>query len=169
MRYSEGNDLEKIIITFAIASAGGIAGYKLGIPAGTFMGAMIAVALYNIITGSAVIPPQLKILAQIILGGAIGTGLSIPVLKGFRELILPVAIFVALLFLFSIFSAFILAKFTDMDFVTALFSCSPGGLSEMTIIADSYKAQVPTVAIIHLSRILSVVMFYPLIAKIIIK
>jgi len=161
--------LEKIIITCFVAAAGGLAGYKLGLPAGTFMGAMTAVAAYNIITGNAVIPSQLKILAQIILGGIIGTGLSMTVLRGFRELIIPVAIFVSLLFVFSLFSALVLTKFTDLDLVTALFSCSPGGLTEMTIIADSYKAHVPTVAIIHLSRILSVVIFYPVIARFFIK
>ena len=165
----EGLKLEKIILTFVIASAGGLTGYKLGIPAGTFMGAMAAVALFNILTGNAVIPAQLKILAQIILGGIIGTGLSMAVLRGFRTLIIPVAIFVTLLFVFSIFSAFILSKITGMDFVTALFSCSPGGLSEMTIIADSYNANVPYVAIIHLSRILSVVIFYPVIARLFIR
>ena len=163
------NKVEKIIITLAIASAGGFTGYKLGLPAGTFMGAMAAGALYNIFTGNASIPPQMKVFAQILLGGIIGTGLSMPVLKGFRELIIPVAIFVALLFLFSIVSALIIAKVTGMDLVTALFSCSPGGLSEMTIVADFYKGHMPTVAIIHLSRILSVVVFYPVIAKIFIK
>ncbi len=161
--------MEKIIITCFVAAAGGLAGYKLGLPAGTFMGAMTAVAAYNILTGNAVIPSQLKILAQIILGGIIGTGLSMTVLRGFRELVIPVAIFVGLLFVFSLFSAIVLTKFTDLDLVTALFSCSPGGLNEMTIIADSYKAHVPTVAIIHLSRILSVVIFYPVIARFFIK
>ncbi len=161
--------MEKIIITFILAFAGGLLGYKIGLPAGAFIGAMIFVSAYNIITDSAAIPVQFKIAAQIVLGAVIGTGLSINVLKGFKELIIPVLIFVTLLFIFSIVSALIISKITHMDIATAFFSCSPGGLSEMTIIADSYKANVPVVALIHLSRIISVVLFYPFIAKIFIK
>ena len=161
--------MEKIIITFALAAAGGLAGNRLGLPAGTLMGAMLAVAVYNIITGSAVIPPQMKIFAQIILGGIIGTGLNLEVLKGFKEVLLPVMVFVTLLFAFSIISALIISKITGMDIITALFSCSPGGLSEMTIIAYSYNANVPVVALIHLSRIVSVVLFYPFLAKLFIR
>ena len=161
--------MEKIIITLLLATAGGLTGYKIGFPAGAFIGAMIFVTVYNIITNNAVVPLPLKIASQIILGAAIGTGLTINILKGFRQLIIPIVIFITLLFIFSIISAFIISKFTNMDLVTAFFSCCPGGLTEMTIIADSYKANVPIVALIHLSRILSVILFYPIIVKIFVK
>ena len=161
--------MEKIVITLVIAAAGGFAGYKTNIPAGAFIGAMIFVAVYNIITNHAAIPNNLKLAAQIILGAAIGTGLTISTLKGFKELIVPILIFLILLFIFSIISAFIISKFTNMDLVTAFFSCCPGGLTEMVIIADSFKANIPIVALIHLSRVLSIILVYPLIVKIFIR
>jgi membrane AbrB-like protein len=161
--------MEKIIITLLLATAGGLAGYKIGFPAGAFIGAMVFVTVYNLITSNAIVHVPLKIAAQIILGAAIGTGLTLRTLKGFKELLIPILIFLTLLFIFSIISAFVLSKFTHMDIATAFFSCCPGGLTEMTIIADSYKANAPIVALIHISRILSVILIYPLIVRIFIK
>jgi len=161
--------MDKIIITLLLATVGGLTGYKIGIPAGAFIGAMIFVTIYNLIANNAIVPVPFKIAAQIFLGAAIGAGITMNTLKGFKELIVPILIFLILLFIFSIVSAFIISKFTNMDLVTAFFSCCPGGLTEMTIIADSYKANVPVVALIHLSRILSVILIYPLIVKIFIK
>ena len=156
-------------ITLLVATAGGLAGYKIGLPAGAFVGAMIFVAVYNLIKNNAMVPEQLTIAAQIILGAVVGAGLTINTLKGFKELIIPIAIFLTLLFVFSILSAFIISKFTNLDIVTAFFSCSPGGLAEMSIVAESYKANVPVVALIQLSRLLGVILIYPIIAKIFIK
>jgi len=161
--------MDKIIITLLLAAVGGLAGYKIGIPAGAFIGAMVFVTVYNLITSHAIVPLPLKIAGQIFLGAAIGAGITISTIKGFKELLAPILIFLILLFVFSIVSAFIISKFTNMDLITAFFSCCPGGLTEMTIIADSYKANVPVVALIHLSRILSVILIYPLIVKLLIK
>ena len=161
--------MERMIITLLFATAGGVAGYKIGFPAGAFIGAMVFAALYNIITNNAIVPVQLKIAAQIILGAAIGTGLTLNTLKGLKQLVVPILIFLTLLFVFSIISALIISKVTNMDIATAFFSCSPGGLTEMTIIADSYKANAPVVALVHLSRILSVILIYPVIVKIFMK
>ena len=161
--------MEKMVITLLLAAVGGLTGYKIGLPAGAFVGAMTFVAVYNLITNNAMVSLPIKISAQIILGGAIGAGLTINTLKGFKQLLVPICIFLVLLFIFSIVSAFLISKFTNMDIVTALFSCCPGGLTEMTIMADSYKAKAPIVALIHLSRILSVILIYPFIIKLFLK
>lgn len=156
--------IEKTILTFAAAACGGLIGFKLKIPAGTLIGSLIAVSLFNIFTGNAHIPGQFKIIAQIILGGIIGLSINMEALKGLKSLIIPGLILVSILFVFSVVSGLIIAKITGMDLYTALFSCSPGGLSEMSIIADSYGADISKVALIHLIRIMSVILFFPIIA-----
>ncbi len=156
--------MEKIILTFIVAACGGLAGYKLKIPAGPLIGSMLAVAVFNIFTGRAHIPVNFKIMAQIILGGVIGLSISMEALKGLKDLIVPGLILVATLFVFSVISGLVISRITGMDLYTALFSCSPGGLSEMTIIADSYGADISKVALIHLIRIMSVILFFPVIA-----
>ena len=155
--------MEKTLITLIIASAGGLIGLKLKIPAGAMIGAMVAVSAYNIYSGNAYIPGQLKIAAQIILGGIIGLSINMEAVKGLKAVIVPGLILVAVLFVFSLISGLIIAKVTGMDLYTALFSCSPGGLTEMTIIADSYGADLSKVVLVHLIRILSVILFFPIV------
>ena len=155
--------MEKTLITLIIAAAGGLIGLKLKIPAGALIGAIVAVAAYNIFTGKAGIPVNLKIAAQIILGGVIGLSINMEAVRGLKTVIVPGLILVAVLFVFSIIAGFIISKTTGMDLYTALFSCSPGGLSEMSIIADSYGADISKVVLVHLIRILSVILFFPII------
>ena len=155
--------MEKTLITLIIAAAGGLLGLKLKIPAGALIGAIVAVSAYNIYSGNAHIPVSLKITAQIILGGIIGLSINMEAVKGLRSVLVPAAILVAVLFIFSVIAGLIISKVTGMDLYTALFSCSPGGLSEMAIIADSYGADIPKVVLVHLIRVLRVVLFFPLI------
>ena len=155
--------MEKTLITLLIAAAGGLIGLKLKIPAGALIGAMIAVSAYNIYSGNAQIPGSLKIAAQIILGGIIGLSMNMEAVKGLKDLLVPALILVAVLFVFSVAAGFIIAKVTGVDLYTALFSCSPGGLSEMAVIADSYGADISKVVLVHLIRIMSVILFFPLI------
>ena len=155
--------MEKTLITLIIAAVGGLIGLKLKIPAGPLIGAIVAVAAYNIFTGNAKIPVNLKIIAQIILGGVIGLSINMEAVKGLKTVIVPGLILVAVLFVFSVIAGLIISRTTGMDLYTALFSCSPGGLSEMTIIADSYGADISKVVLVHLIRILSVILFFPII------
>ena len=155
--------MEKTLITLIIAGIGGLIGLKLKIPAGALIGAMAAVSAFNIISGNSHIPINLKIAAQIILGGIIGLNINMEAVRGLKTVIVPGLILVAVLFVFSLIAGIIISKTTGVDLVTALFSCSPGGLSEMTIIADSYGADVSKVVLIHLIRILSVILFFPIV------
>ena len=98
--------MEKIIITLLLATAGGLTGYKIGIPAGAFIGAMVFVAVYNIITNNSMVPVPLKMAGQIFLGASIGAGITMNTIKGFKELLIPILIFLILLFIFSIIAAF---------------------------------------------------------------
>ncbi len=156
--------MDKVFITMIAAGIGGFIGIRLKIPAGALIGAIVAVAAYNIFTGNAKIPGGFKIVAQIILGGVIGLSINMEAVKGLKTVIIPGLILVAVLFVFSVIAGLIISKTTGIDLYTALFSCSPGGLSEMAIIADSYGADLSKVILVHLIRILSVILFFPIIA-----
>ncbi len=161
--------MEKVFITLITAGAGGLIGLKLKIPAGALIGAMVAVSVFNIFSGNARIPSELKFIAQVILGGIIGMSINMEAVKGLKTVIVPGLILVAVLFVFSVIAGLIIAKTTGIDLYTALFSCSPGGLSEMTIIADSYGADLSKVVLIHIIRIMSVILFFPVITAFLAK
>lgn len=157
--------MDKIIYTLLIAGAGGYIGIKLKIPAGALIGAMVFVAIYNIYTGQGEIPKNFKLAAQILVGGMIGLNFTMETIKGLKELIIPALMLVIGLTLFSISLGFVISKLTGLDLVTALFSCSPGGLTDMTLISEAYGAQTYKVALLHLIRLITVITVLPLVIK----
>ena len=79
-----------IFLVLAIAAAGGILGLKLKLPAGAMLGAMIAVAIFTVVTDLQVIPPWFKVCAQMVSGGYIGTTMTRESLRQMKEYVAPV-------------------------------------------------------------------------------
>jgi len=150
-----------IILTLIVAFIGGMVGLKLKIPAGALVGAMIAVALVKIGSGRGELPYNFRIMAQIVVGGMLGLNFTMETVTGLKNLIVPAMIVVIGLTLFSVILGFVLSKLTGMDLTTALFSVSPGGLTDMTLISGAYGADTPTVALLHLMRLLTVITVLP--------
>ncbi|MDY0236955.1 MAG: AbrB family transcriptional regulator [Gudongella sp.] len=155
----------KIIMTLFVAAVGGLVGIKLKIPAGALVFSMLAVAIYNIYTANAFIPYNFRVMAQIVVGGMIGLRFTKETMVEIKEILIPSIVIILVLTVFSLFLAFVLHKTTGMDIVTALFSTAPGGLTDMSLISDSYGADSPKVAVIHTLRIVLVVTFVPIIIK----
>lgn len=155
--------MTKVIYTLLIAVVGGIIGIKLKMPAGAFIGALIAVATFNIATGLGSLPVSIKLGAQMALGGLIGLNFTMETLRNLKYMILPAFILIIGLTAFSILMAFVIHKVTGMDLMTALFSSSPGGLADMSILSEAYGAETPKVVVMHSMRLLTVVVFFPII------
>ncbi len=150
-----------IMLTLVVALAGGLLGLKMKIPAGTLIGAMVAVAIMKIGTGRGEIFYSYKLVAQIVVGGMLGLNFTMDTVKGLRNLIFPAMVVVVGLTLFSIILGFVLSRLTGMDLTTALFSASSGGLTDMTLISGEYGADTPTVALLHLMRLITVISVLP--------
>ncbi len=150
-----------LIITLFVATIGGFIGLKSKIPAGTLVFAMLAVAIYNIITDKAYIPSNLKFIAQVVVGGMIGLSFTKETFFNLKNLIVPSIILVVCLLTFSIVIGVIIHKFTNIDLITALFSSSPGGLTDMTLMSGEYGAVQSTVVTLHLMRLITVLIFLP--------
>ncbi|TCO77494.1 AbrB family transcriptional regulator [Marinisporobacter balticus] len=157
--------MDKIFYTLGVASIGGFIGIKFKIPAGAFIGAMIAVAIYNICTELGTLPSNFKLAAQIVVGGMIGLNFTMDTVHALKDLIVPACILIVGLTFFSIGLGFIISKLTGLDLVTALFSCSPGGLTDMALISEAYGAQTPKVVLLHLMRLITVIMVLPIVIK----
>lgn len=159
--------MEKIIVTIIIGAIGGLIGVKLKIPAGAMIGSMLFVAVYNIYTAKGYIPPNFKILAQILVGGIIGLNFTMDTIKGLKELILPALLLSFGLIIAGLTLGIVIHKITGLDINTALFSSSPGGLTDMTLISDSFGADSPKVAILQLVRLIMVLSVMPTAIKLI--
>jgi|LGOV01.1.fsa_nt_gb membrane AbrB-like protein len=126
---------------------------------------MFASAIYNIFTANGYIPLEMRISGQIVIGAYIGLSFSKDSIGQIKELIGPIIVMVIGLFAASILLGLFISKVTGMDLVTSMLGSSPGGLTEMSIIADSYDADVSKVVIMHLTRLIGVVVILPILIR----
>lgn len=155
--------MDKIIFTLIIAGLGGCTGIKLKLPAGALIGSMFSVAVYNMSTGSGYIPIHFKLIAQIIVGGIIGLNFDTSTIKSLKKLAMPAVVLASGLLVFNLLLGYTISKLTGLDLTTALFSCAPGGVTDMTLISEAYGADTPKVVLLHLVRLISVISVFPLI------
>lgn len=157
--------MDKIIYTLIIAAIGGYVGIKLKIPAGAMIGAMVFVAIYNIKTSQGYIPRDFKLVAQVVVGAMLGLNFNMESILALKKLILPSIVLVVGLTVFSLLLGILIHKITGLDLVTALFSSSPGGLTDMSLLSEAYGAQTHIVALMHLIRLTTVITIFPILIK----
>jgi membrane AbrB-like protein len=69
----------------------------------------------------------------------------------------------------GLITGFILYKFFKVDMHTAFLCSSPGGMSELSVLAADLGADGPKVAILHAMRIITVVSVMPVIIHVLEK
>jgi len=157
-----------VLKTLIIASVGGFVGYKLKIPAGAMIGSMLAVAaasLFKVDLGG--LPSYSKAIVQVVLGAILGLGLRNMDLQQLKSLLIPAAVITGILLFTGFAIAFILNRFFGFDMMTAIFSSTPGGMTELSMVATEMDANSPVVAILQLIRLISIIVLVVPIAKLI--
>ncbi len=157
---------KNIFLTILVATAGGILGSIVGIPAGPLMFSMLFVGLQNVTTHTAYMPIHMKRFAQICAGVLIGESITMDAVVNLKYAMIPAFIMIFCLMAIVLLLSYILYKTSDIDFVTALFSCAPGGASDLALIAGDFGASTPKVSIIQTLRVVCVVVIYPIAIKI---
>ncbi len=134
--------------------AGAFLGHVLRLPAKTLLGCMIASAAIHISGLSDFKPPyEIVNAAQLVLGVAIGcrfAGTAGQVV--WRVLALSVGSTAILLFWMTLF-AVTFSRLSGFSAVTLILAYSPGGLTEMALIAVALQAEVAFVAAFHIIRV----------------
>lgn len=141
----------------------GMLGYILKVPAGALIFSMIGVAVQNIALQNAYMHINLKRFAQICAGALIGESINANAVRNLRSSVIPAFILIAGIMIIVVVLSFILFKSSDLDFATCLFSCAPGGASDLSLIAEEYGANTPKVSIIQSVRVIMVVVIYPVV------
>ena len=152
----------ELIVTMAIALCCGAVGKKLGVPGGAIAFSMAGCAAFNIKTDHGYMPLKLRQFIQVFAGSLIGTTVGREEVRAMLELWDVVLLAVVSFIVLDLIAGVVIAKYTDMDLVTALFSSAPGGLTDMTLIAADLGADGVKVAGMHMLRLVSVIALYPL-------
>lgn len=155
-----------LLLTAAAALAGALVLEAVRMPSGALVGAVLGVAAVNLAGHTAyALPAAPRFAAFVLLGWAIGTGVTSETLTVLRGSVLPlVFVVVALIALGGAVSAVAVAA-GWMDVTTAYLAASPGALSQMSALAQDLKADAALVAAVHTVRVVAVVVVSPIVAR----
>ncbi len=134
---------------------------KCCIPGGMMVGAVIGASLLNLATGNAQMPVFAKISAQIVAGAFIGSGISRRELPEIKKVIKPALLVILGLLLFNLMSGFIIYKTSKIDLLTALLCTTPGGISDIPIVAEDLGADASKVLVMQLVRLVFGIGIFP--------
>ena len=118
------------------------------------MGAIFGAVALNLTTGRAYMPPDIRVVAQVMTGAYIGCMITRDEARKFPKVIGPYITVMVTLFVLNIVTGVIFYQLTDLDLLTALFCATPGGMSDTPLIAMDMGADGATVAVMQFVRMI---------------
>lgn len=152
-------------LTLIVALIGGYFADKRKVPAGYMIGALFAVAIFIIIFGAANIPKNFRFWTQAATGTFLGAKFFEKDIHALKKVLFPGIVMTVLMISFSFILSFLMSHIFGMEYITAVFATSPGGLMDMSLIAYEFEANASQVALLQLIRLISVITFVPFFAK----
>lgn len=153
--------MPKFLITIAAATVAGWLLKKIKFPAGMLVGAIVGSIALNLTSDLAYMPYAGKLAAQIIAGAFIGCGLSRERLKSLPKIAGPFLCVMAELVLANAIAGALIWKTSKLDFVTAMLSTMPGGMTDTPLIAADMGADIGYVAVLQFVRLIFSVAIMP--------
>ncbi len=160
--------LVNLVIYLIVGLAGGVLGLYSRLPAGTLLGAVVAVVTFKYFIGvSWATPKAFGFICQVGLGVLIALSYAPGMFKQLGNLFLPMVVSTAILLFCGIVISFALAKLGYLDLPTAYLATNPGGMSALIPVAVDMKINSTLVASFHFFRVFLIVLTAPVIFKII--
>lgn len=153
----------------AFAAIGGAALYFLGVPSGALIGSMLAATISSVCFGKLSYPVRVRLFIQICAGAYIGSQLNRQNISSVGQLLIPMAIMLAGIFLFIAVIGFVMHKATRLDLLTCMFACTPGGLQEVSLLSEEMGTDTPKIAAMQTARIMFVILFFPTMLSFIVR
>ncbi len=153
--------LRDTALTFAIGIAGGLVFQALRVPLAWMLGPLVAVATAGLLGWRTRVPRPSRQYGQAIAGVAVGLYFT-PALMTTLLPDLPAIVLVSVLsILFSAVVSWSIARATGIDGTTSFFASLPGGVAEMSVLAERYGGDTAIVALTQSLRIVIVVLTVP--------
>jgi len=154
--------MERILSIIIYGVVGGLLAKKVGMPGGAVVGAMLGSGLAAIVLPGRFVPPDwLSTAIQVMLGVSLGMTFD----RSFLALcgqVLPMAILSTIVLLsVAVLMAYVAQRLGLIDFSTALFGFSPGGMSGMSLLAQTEGYNTAVVAFLHVVRIFTLFLLVP--------
>jgi uncharacterized protein len=154
------------LLILGVGAAGAALGLATRLPSGAMLGALAAVAIFQLINqGTLELDPAWSTGAQILIGAVLGSSLDRRAIGVFRKILLPGALAVSVMLLAGLLVGLAIALVGVTDPATALFGMAPGGVAEMSAAAIALGAAGPIVVMMHTVRILAVTALLPFLLR----
>ncbi len=149
------------VYTLLVALAVGMLLKRLRVPGGLMVGAVVGACVLNLVFGVARMPPFSKTAAQVIAGAFVGSGVSRGDLRQMKTIFWPTVIVVLGLLTANILSGFLIALLSPLDLLTAFLCTTPGGISDVPIIAADMGADAAKVLVMQFVRYVTGIALFP--------
>lgn len=154
--------LDIVLLTLS-AVIGTLVGQRLRLPAATLLGPMVASAAVHLAGWVEVPPPTILVIAaQIVIGTIIGCRFADTALREVLRDMGHGAASSILMILVAIGFAMLVTRLTGVDVSQGFLAFSPGGLTEMSLLALAMGKDVAYISISHTARIAYVIVLAPL-------
>lgn len=150
-----------ILFTFLAALTGGILLFRLKVPGGMMVGAILAVSVLSISSGLASMPGGAKVIAQCLAGAFIACGIGRRDLQNLPRLWRPLLVLLGSLLTVNLLLGLLIWRCSPLDPLTAMLSAVPGGMSDTPIIAADMGADAGKVAILQFARMSTGIGLFP--------
>lgn len=140
------------LITLAVATAGAFLFLKLRIPAGSFIGAMLAAVVLNLLCQRSATYSFLSPAMQLVSGAMIGSKVGKTEVLELKQIIVPTLLLLLGMVCLNLFFGVAICLCSDLDVATALFATTPGGVADMALISEQLGANSAYVAVMQCCR-----------------
>ena len=162
--------LSGAMITFLFAAAGGLIFFKLGVPVGGFVGSITFTAIAS---GAGLplkpLPLPFRHLGQLGLGALIGLNATPDILSTLWGMLFTILGTTVAILVWGIILAFLVRRITGWEMMTCLLGSSPGGITQLSSIADELGADPLKVSLLHLVRLFTIFLVLPSLIKIVLE
>jgi membrane AbrB-like protein len=160
------NPIINLSVYLCVGFVGGYLGTRLRVPAGSLIGAMIAVILFKLlIRRTWEVPHSYGFVVQVLLGVMVGASFYPEMIKTISQLIVPVITSTIVLVLANLLLSMVFARLGLLEITTAYLSTSPGAMSAIIGLASDTHSSLSVVTSFHFFRILFIILTAPLIFR----
>lgn len=151
----------RALLVLGAATAVGVPLSILGVPAGAILGALLAAFALNLALPGERLPRAYRQMGKGLVGIAVGSTMRPEMLGTIAGAIGPIILGVVALTSIGLGIGFVLHRAFGWDLPTALYSCTPGGLSELAIASEDAGARQHVVIAVHTMRVATLVVLGP--------
>lgn len=154
--------LPRMLLAFAIGTAGGTVFFYLSMPLPWMLGAMMGTAIASFSGVRLRVDNRVRTLMMVVLGTLLGSAFSPEILERAAEWPISMLSLVIYVVMASLMTFWFYHRVARIDSRTAFFSGVPGGLAEMIMLGIAAGADDRKISLAHTTRIFLVVMTLPL-------